>query len=340
MANLTWPRLVRRLLLPFLLAIELASACLLAALSIVGLVTAPLDRRLRLFRLGALGIGYLALEWTALSGLAVIWLGRPWHSPDWYDAMNRRLVGWVLGRLQGAGRCCVGFSVEVQAPPAAEPLPAEDGGGPVLVLARHGGLGDSFTLVWLLLRHGRRPRVVLKQILAWEPLIDVALSRLGACFLPAHADDAAERIATISADLADDDALLLFPEGGNWTPRRHREAIVRLRSRHRHRAARAATLMKNVLPPHLAGVLACLREQPHVPVVIVAHTGLDKLTTLGAGWRAIPFDTPMILRWWPAAPAPAGRGAREAWLTTEWAVVDEWIDAREASRQGADASSP
>lgn len=324
------PRWARRLLLPALLAVQLALACLLVALSVVGLVTALFDRRLRLFRLGALGIGYLTLEWAALCGLGAVWVRRPWHSTSWYDASNRRLVEWVLDRLQGVARCCVGFSVVVQDPPVREPLPAANGSGPVLVLARHGGPGDSFTLVWLLLRHGRRPKVVLKEALAWEPLIDVALSRLGACFLPANAGDAAERIGAMTAGLVDDDAMLLFPEGANWTPNRHRRAIMRLRLRHLHRAARAAALMDHVLPPHPTGVLECLEARPDLRVVVVAHTGLDKLTTLGAGWRALPFAKPMTLRWWPSAPVPKEPAARETWLTAEWAVVNEWIDARAA----------
>lgn len=327
------PRAVRRFLLPCLLGLQVLVAGLFVVLGVLGLLTAPFDRRVRLLRLGAAGLAYLALEWTALLGLAAVWIVRPWRSAEWYDTANRRLVGWVLGQLQRAAGSCVGFSVVVEDPPVPEPLTALRPTGPVLVLARHGGLGDSFTLVWILLRHGRRPRVVLKEILAWEPLIDVALGRMGVCFLPPHAGDAAERIAEMASSLANDDAMLLFPEGGNWTPRRRLQAIVRLRSRHLHRAARAARLMEHVLPARPAGVLACLDARPDTQVVVVAHAGLDRLATAGAVWRAIPFATPMTVRWWPSAPAPTNPGARQAWLTTEWAVVDEWIDER-AGRRG------
>jgi hypothetical protein len=36
----------------------------------------------------------------------------------------------------------------------------------------------------------------------------------------------------------------------------------------------------------------------------------------------------MSVRWWPVAPAPSGDEGRLAWLTGQWAVVDEWVDAR------------
>jgi 1-acyl-sn-glycerol-3-phosphate acyltransferase len=202
---------------------------------------------------------------------------------------------------------------------------------PVLALARHGGIGDSFTLVWLLAgRYGRRPRIVLKDILLWEPLIDVALTRMGACFLPpaGRREQALEtRVAAIAADLRPGDALLLFPEGGNWTPRRRHAAMARLWAARKPQAARQAALFEHVLPPRAGGVLACLDVIPDIPVVVMAHTGLDKVTTAGELWGALPFQAEMSIRWWPAAPAPATEDDRLAWLTREWAVVDQWIDA-------------
>jgi hypothetical protein len=42
------------------------------------------------------------------------------------------------------------------------------------VVARHAGPGDSFALVWLVLDRLRRtPRVVLKDVLLWDPGLDV-----------------------------------------------------------------------------------------------------------------------------------------------------------------------
>ncbi len=90
--------------------------------------------------------------------------------------------------------------------------------------------------------------------------------------------------------------------------------------------------MEHVLPPHPGGVLACLNIRPELPVVVVAHTGLEKVTNASLLWSCLPFRHPMAIRWWPAATAPTGEEARTAWLTTEWAVVDQWIDARRARR--------
>ena len=51
-------------------------------------------------------------------------------------------------------------------------------------------------------------------------------------------------------------ALVVFPEGGNWTPYRGQRAIDRLRRGGRPDLAERAATMPNVLPPHGSGTLA------------------------------------------------------------------------------------
>jgi 1-acyl-sn-glycerol-3-phosphate acyltransferase len=325
------PRRARRVLAPVIVTVEVGMLVLFVATVLVGLVAAPFDGRRRILRIGALGTAYLGVELAALVALWAVWLTR-WAHPDaWWPDVNRRLLAWALGAVLSAGRRCVGFVMTIDEPPHLSPL---DDAAPVLVLARHGGLGDSFALVWLLVgRYRRRTRVVLKEVLQWEPLLDVALNRLGGCFLPrrpAAGEELAVRLAELAADLGPSDALLLFPEGGNWTPGRRLRAIVRLRIAHKQSAADAAAMMAHVLPPRPAGVFACLDARPGLPVVVFAHTGLDTLLTAGQVWQAIPFDRAMRVRWWPVPAAPSGEPARLEWLTLEWAVVDEWIDARKS----------
>lgn len=323
------PHLVRRLLLPPILAAEAVVLVLLVVTLVVGVVTVPVDRRLRLARLSLMGGAYILLEWVGLAALLVLWLVGPVLGSTRRKRSDLAVVAWVLGRVIGAARRTVRFGVQIDDPAAPGPFAEPD---PVLVLARHGGIGDSFALVWLLAdRYHRRPRVVLKQVLLWEPLIDAALSRMGACFIPPAADRAEpleNRVGRLAADLDPGDALLIFPEGANWTPRRRLVAIGRLWAARKPGAAKAAALMEHVLPPRAGGVLACLDARPELPVVIVAHTGLDRITTAGQLWRAVPFADPMAVRWWPPAHPPYGDGERVAWLTTEWAVVDQWIDSR------------
>ncbi|MDA8045858.1 MAG: 1-acyl-sn-glycerol-3-phosphate acyltransferase [Actinomycetota bacterium] len=327
------PRAVRRALMPVVVALELAALALMMPLAVVGILTAPLDRRRRILRLAAMGGAYLSVELVALGLLLGTWVRRPVRDAAVTRDDEVRILGWALDRILAAARRTVGLRIAL---PPVPPGSVLDGRDPVLVLARHGGVGDSYTLVWLLAaRFGRCPRVVLKRVLLWEPLIDVALSRLGACFLPPSTragPGRQARVGALAADLRPGDALLLFPEGGNWTPHRRLAGLARQWAARKPEAVRAAALMEHVLLPRLGGVTACLEARPALPVVVVAHTGLDTITSARGLWRALPFSAPMAIRWWPAAAPPPDGDERLAWLTTEWAVVDQWIDARRAGR--------
>jgi 1-acyl-sn-glycerol-3-phosphate acyltransferase len=321
------PLPARRLIIPLLVVLEIFLLVLLALGAVIGLIAAVADRRRRLLRITVMGMAYIVVELLALIGLGVVWALRPFRPRSWYDDVNLRILTAALGAILSAGRVLVGFCIVVNDPPSRAPFDTNE---PVVVLARHGGIGDSYALVWLLAsRYRRRPRLVAKEMLQWEPLLDVALNRMGACFLPRKAGpgtDLASRIETLTSELAAGDALLLFPEGANWTPRRRWRAIARLRAARKHEAGRQAQLMENVLPARPAGVFACLKARPDVAVVVFAHTGLDKITTALGVWRAIPFRRPMTVRWWPTVPAPSDEQERLNWLSTEWAIVDEWID--------------
>lgn len=85
--------------------------------------------------------------------------------------------------------------------------------------------------------------------------------------------------------------------------------------------------MTNVLPPRPGGVLAALDASPTANVVLVAHTGVDHLLTVGDIWRELPMDKEIATRWWLEKPAdvPTDDQARIDWLYSWWARIDGWI---------------
>jgi 1-acyl-sn-glycerol-3-phosphate acyltransferase len=198
----------------------------------------------------------------------------------------------------------------------------------MVVLSRHAGPGDSLLLVRTLLDrdHRRRPRIVLKELLRLDPLVDLVLGRIGAGFLP-DGGDTEHLVGALARGMGTEDALLLFPEGGNFSPGRRLRAIERLRGRGLLDAARRAERLRYVLPPRPAGVAAALAAAPYADVVFVAHAGLDHLTGPAAVWRALPLRTPVRLRWEfvPAAQVPREPGPQVDWLYRTWADMDAWI---------------
>ena len=331
------PTVLRRTVIdPVWLPLGVAAALvLLAAAALAGLATL-LTRRRRLLRLALFGALYLAIDVSLVTCCGALWLRHPSASrrdQAGWSRSHQKLLSRALSMLVAAARPLLGFRVEVQEPPGHDLI----AGGPLLVLARHGGPGDSFALVHLLMsRYQRRPAIAAREELLWDPGLDVILSRLPSCFIR-QGDGArmASRLTDLARGLDGDDAILLFPEGGNWTPGRHRRAIVRLTTAGRRQAAADAQSNPNVLPPRPAGVLACLAGRPDLGVAIVAHTGLEDLVSPAAVWRHLPVTgRPMTVRWWyePAAMVPDGDDDRREWLRLQWAIVDSWIDARKAAR--------
>ncbi len=92
--------------------------------------------------------------------------------------------------------------------------------------------------------------------------------------------DAEQQIGELARRLDGNDALVLFPEGGNFTARRRARAIAKLRRRGLMAEAAKAEAMRYVLPPRPGGVLSVLDSAPEADVVWVAHTGTDHRTSL------------------------------------------------------------
>ena len=325
------PRAVRRAVVdPLWVPLAAGLAALFAAVGLLGLLVWPVTPKRRVPRLCALALVYLWLDTRMLVVSFGLWLRTPGRRDDarWRE-VHSALLREALDSLLRAAARFTGFQVVVE--PGAEAPPP---GRPLIVLARHGGPGDSFAVVDLLLaRFDRQPRVVLKRALQWDPGLDVVLTRLAGCFLPSRSgagEDQRDEVAELAAGLAPGDALLLFPEGGNWTPRRHRRAVRHLLRTGRRREARAARQQATVLPPRPAGTVACLLARPDADVLVLAHGGLDTLVTPGQLWAAVPLrDRPMRVTWWlcPAPTVPREEAAAEEWLRAQWAEVDARVAA-------------
>jgi 1-acyl-sn-glycerol-3-phosphate acyltransferase len=316
------------------LAVVLAAVLLIVAL--LGALAAPLSRRRRPLRLGLFGALYVVLDAVLVICCAAVWLRHPLRGrrdEARWSQLHEVLLRTGLSLLVGAARTLLGFRLDVQEPPDQQQIT----GRPLLVLARHGGPGDSFALAELLLsRYQRRPLIVAKQTLRWVPALDVLLGRLPSCFVRGgDGSKVSERLAALATNMRPEDAILLFPEGRNWTPLRHSRAIARLHLAGKRQAAADAAEHPNVLPPQPGGLLGCFAARPDLDVAIVAHTGLDDLVSLALVWRSLPVDRPMTVRWWYVAAATLPRsdeGQRE-WLRLQWASVDAWIDGMKADRR-------
>jgi 1-acyl-sn-glycerol-3-phosphate acyltransferase len=201
------------------------------------------------------------------------------------------------------------------------------------VLSRHAGPGDSFLLIHQLLTvYQRRPRVVMKATLQLDPSVDITGNRLPNVFIKRRQTGErifTEQIERLARGLDQNGALVIFPEGGNWTPHRWRRGIRRLEHSGRSDLASRAREMPNLLPPRPGGTLAAIKACPGADVIFVAHAGLDRITSVGDVWRRFPIDQVIRAKWWRVpvdeVPRSADHEAQVQWLYDWWERIDDWI---------------
>ena len=340
------PRWVRRPVALLLLAVLLSLVLVLLPLLVVGaaLLSIVLPGRWRVLRLLGFALVYLLLEVGGLVAALALWVasgcGLRLHSPAFQRAHYAVLRG-VLRDLVTAARVLFHLELDtdgVSWSPLDDGVPGSTDA--MVVLARHAGPGDSLLLVETLMDrdHLRRPRIVLKDALQWDPLLDVVLNRLPAVFVAPGRPQLAERIGELARGLGEEDALLIFPEGANFSEGRRRRAIDRLLGKGMVSQAERAEQMRHVLPPRPGGVVAALQAAPHADVVLVAHAGLESLSTVTDLWDGLPMDSAVRLRWWfvPAESVPRDPAAQEDWLYDRWAELDRWLAASATAPGSAD----
>jgi 1-acyl-sn-glycerol-3-phosphate acyltransferase len=357
------PRIVRRLLFPPLVfLLTLATILLTPVLLLLAVIAVPSrSGRRRALRLIWFALAWMLMESTALVACLGLWIVSGFGGRMRTEASVDRhyaLVRWFLATLFRLAVRVFRLRVEIEEPPATPEEMAARLTRPVIVLSRHAGPGDSFLLVHHLLSlYRRKPRIVMKAALQFDPSLDVVINRLPHAFVhprrrpvpadageiglggapdttgPAPAAGAPSEgpviaeIRRLSASLGPTGALVIFPEGGNFTPSRWRRGISRLEQDRRHEEARRARAMANLLPPRSGGAFAAIDSAPTADVIFVAHTGLDDLITVRDIWRALPMEQMIKAKWWrvPASEVPRQRDEVVRWLYEWWERIDEWI---------------
>ena len=315
--------------------VVLASPLLLA----LGKLASAFSRRRAPLIVTRLTLAYFSYELAALVGCGALWLAAGCGlriGSRRFQTLHWRLARWFIAGLASAGRRSL--DIDVEPAPCAEAASALESDRPLIVLSRHAGPGDTIFIVdELMSRFRRRPSIVFKESLALDPCIDLLGHRLPQAILNrSDREESEEIIGRITTELGPRGILLLFPEGGNFTPERRRSALRRLRQRGKYRSAEQAERMPHVLPPRPSGTLAALRADREADIVFAAHTGLGLAAYPHQFWRDMPIGRTMHTRMWfvPAAEVPRGDEEQIEWLYAWWKRIDEWVDACSAEAGG------
>lgn len=338
------PQWLRRLVLaPLVWALAgwLLVVAVPLAVVVLLLVSYRLPAWFKPLRVLGMAVVYLACEFVALSVMFVLWVASGFGyamRSDVFQRLHYGLLKRSLDVLLAFGRRFFALTVVTAGPvlPGRHESPAQDL-RPLLVMSRHGGPGDSFLLTREILSwSGRRPRIVLKDTLMLDPMIDVLLHRIPAAFIspnPSDPDATTRAIAALAATMGPSDALLIFPEGGNFTPGRRVRAIERLRRSGHEDAAERAEELTSFLPPRPTGVRAALTARPDADVVVVAHSGLERMVTVRDTWREIPVAKTLHVAWrrFPPGSVPLEPDELSAWLFDRWDEMQQWVTRLDAT---------
>jgi 1-acyl-sn-glycerol-3-phosphate acyltransferase len=326
------PRLVRRLLLaPVLLVAEGA----LVVASPVLALAARLLGGARALRAVMITVESSARHAATTIACLALWIasgfGR-WAGSARLQRAHYRVLRWFVGGVYRSIVRMARVDVRVEASEAAQSAMSARS-GPVVVLSLHAGEGDSLLVLHqLLCRYRRRPRVVLHEALRLDPVIDVLGERLPNRFVDPRGGDTEVEIAAMAADAGPHDAVLIFPEGGNFSAARRARGIERLEEAGHDEEAGWAREMTHVTAPRPGGALAALESAPQADVVFVAHAGIP----VGARelWHRLAGRQTVDVRMWlvPAAEIPTGRDQQIDWLFAWWRTLDHWVRERDAAR--------
>lgn len=296
------------------------------------LLSYRLPGKMRLVRSLGLATVYLTAESFIIASTFGLWVlsGFGWRiRSEAFTALHYNVLRIALAMLVSAGRRL--FVLETIAD--GTPLPAEsDGkGAPLIVMSRHAGPADSILLVHEVMSwHGRRPRIVMNEMLQLDPAVDILLNRLPNRFVSAgngSGERAVEAITELAAGMTSADAFVIFPEGGNFTVGRRVRMIERLRAGGYAVAAERAEQLHNVLPPRPAGTQAAFAAAPDADAVFVAHTGLDHIASISDLWTALPDHKTLHINWRVIAAddVPKDPADQRELLFNAWEGIDRWI---------------
>lgn len=310
-------------------------------LALAGIVAAATGRPQPLM-FTRLVIAYLGRELVVLVTCGGLWVVSGfglWMGTRSLQRLHLRLLRWFVRGM--AARVLTLLQIEIESAPSPEATAALRDDKPLLFFSRHAGPGDTVLLVdQLLSEYHRAPSVVFKQTLAIDPCVDLIGHRMPHAALDtSNAEECETQIREVSAGLGPRGVLVLFPEGGNFTPERRRRALRSLRRQGLRRQAAAGERMSHMLPPRPTGALAALRGNPQADVVFSAHTGLGLAAFPRELWRETPIGRTLKTRMWlvPATDRPPDEASQTQWLYDWWKRLDAWVDGQgeeDASAQG------
>ena len=283
---------------------------------------------------------YLACEALGIVAAAVLWLRRavdPRMSEARYRALNFDLQCRWAATLFACLKRIFSMRVHVENTEAVAT-------GPYLLFPRHASTADTLVpAIFVSTPHRIRLRYVFKRELLWDPCLDIVGQRLPNIFIKRQSPDAeieSRRIATLAEDIEKQEGLIIYPEGTRFTPAKQQRALERVAGYDDPALVRAASKLRNVLPPRLRGPVTLLQSRPDLDVVFCAHTGFENVKALTDLFNGSLTERliRVSFRREPHQRRPQQPPELRRWLFDQWTQVDDNVTASLAASADSGAS--
>lgn len=276
-------------------------------------------------------VSLLLMETAAIFGVTLVWVAHLVHRNDsMFREHNRTAQTVWASTLYRIGERLFSMRTHVEGSiPKSDPETAQV--PPLLVFVRHSSTADTVLPVLMLANRGYRLRYVLKRELLLDPCLDIVGQRLPNCFVSRGGKDTdhdLQGVLSLAEDMTSGDALVIYPEGTRFTPRKREHIVSRLQRHGPTDALALAEQLRHTLPPLQRGPLELLQKNQQADLVIMAHAGLEaagSLRELLAG-ALIGQDVFLHFEHIPFAQIPTDPAAQRQFLAQKWLAVDAWID--------------
>jgi 1-acyl-sn-glycerol-3-phosphate acyltransferase len=277
---------------------------------------------------------YLACEMVGLAAAAAIWLGTLGGrlvTAARYEQANAALQRRWTETLFRGGAALFQMKVHIEGQACVERAP-------FLLFVRHSSTADTLVAAAAVANPFRiLLKYVVKRELLWDPCLDVVGRRLPNVFVDRSGERGkaeVEAVAALADGLDSRQAVLIYPEGTRFTPKKHAAAVERLIQEGRTELAGIARDYQHVLPPKLGGPLKLLERAPGVDVVFLEQTGFEGAASLAHFWRGAFIGRAIEIRLRRVAAGDIPEAGRDVWLFEQWRETDRWISERITARGG------
>lgn len=303
-----------------------------AVLPLLVVIDLILRRRFGMTRTAIFFLSFLWCEAMGILAAGCLWIAFLGRSSQAFVRANSRFQAIWVQTIFSSARALFGMRLSVE---GSAPLP---GNLPLLVFVRHASTVDTGLPIVLLsypLRY--QLRYVLKRELLFDPCVDIVGQRIPNRFVRRgdRTIDEVERVVGLYEDLSPNDAIIIFPEGTRFSPRKREEALTQLRKRGPSRALELAKSLQHTLSPLRKGALALLEKNPGCDLVVIAHRGLERATSFAAFTRGTLVGANLDVRisHVPFESLPKEPAAQEELLAKLWHEVDEFASGRKNQPQ-------